>query len=101
MSEPSAIEMTRLINGVLDILGTGTPMPRHFDRLAKDCELPVGVPTIVFLTGLKRVLAELPEQAFEDRQIRLATLEAVQAALDEAIEQEETRLESESQHEER
>ena len=101
MSNRSAIEMTRLIDGVLDILGTGTPMPRHFERLTKDCGLPEGVPKIVFLTGLKRVLADLPEQAFDDRQIRLATLDAVQAALDEAIEQEEVRLESESQHEEK
>ncbi|WP_162573829.1 TyeA family type III secretion system gatekeeper subunit [Variovorax sp. PBL-H6] len=93
--------MTRLIDGVLDILDTGTPMPRHFDRLTKDCGLPEGVPSIVFLTGLKRVLADLPEQAFDDRQIRLATLDAVQAALDEAIEQEEARLESESRNEEK
>jgi type III secretion system TyeA family effector delivery regulator len=100
MSDRPTIDVTRLIDGVLDILGGGTPMPRHFDRLAKDCGSPEGVPTIVFLTGLKRVLADLPEQAFDDRQIRMATLDAVQAALDEAIEQEETRLESESQHEE-
>ncbi|VTU22842.1 type III secretion effector delivery regulator, TyeA family [Variovorax sp. PBL-H6] len=101
MSNRSAIDMTRLIDGVLDILDTGTPMPRHFDRLTKDCGLPEGVPSIVFLTGLKRVLADLPEQAFDDRQIRLATLDAVQAALDEAIEQEEARLESESRNEEK
>jgi type III secretion system TyeA family effector delivery regulator len=100
MSDRPAIDMTRLIDGVLEILGAGTPMPRHFDRLAKDCRLPEGVPTIVFLTGLKRVLADLPEQTFDDRQIRMATLDAAQAALDEAIEQEETRLESESQREE-
>ncbi|MDR6536946.1 TyeA family type III secretion system gatekeeper subunit [Variovorax soli] len=100
MSDGPAIEMTRLIDGVLDILAAGTPMPRHFDRLARDCKLPEGVPTIVFLTGLKRVLADLPEKAFDDRQIRMATLDAVQAALDEAIDQEEARLESESQHQE-
>ncbi len=101
MSDRQTIEMTRLIDGVLDVLGSATPMPRHFDRLAKDCGLPEGVPTIVFLTGLRRVLADLPEKAFDDRQIRMATLDAVQAALDDAIEQEEARLESENQHEER
>lgn len=100
MSEPQAIDMTRLINGVLDILGTATPMPRHFDRLVTNCELPQGEMTIVFLTGLKRVLANLPEKAFDDLRIRMATLDALQATLDEAIEQEEARLEAESQHEE-
>jgi len=100
MSEPQAIDMARLINGVLDILGTGTPMPRHFDRLVTNCELPQGAATIVFLTGLKRVLADLPDKAFDDRQIRMATLDALQATLDQAIEQEEARLEAQGEHEE-
>ncbi|WP_345539396.1 TyeA family type III secretion system gatekeeper subunit [Variovorax defluvii] len=100
MRGPQVIDMTRLVNGVLDILGGGTPMPRHFERLATSCGLPEGVPTIVFLTSLKRVLADLPEKAFDDRQVRMATLDAAQAALDNAIEQEEARIEAEGQHQE-
>ena len=95
MTTPSpSIDRGQLLRGLLDILAGATPMPHQFDRLAQRCGLAEGVVTIAFFTGLRQVLADLPEHAFAERQLRLTTLDAVQSALDSAIEREEARLEA-------
>ena len=93
MSSPQRVDLDRLISGVLEILSGGTPLPRQFDRLVIDCGLPPGEARIALLTGLKRVLSRLSEQAFVDRETRLSTLDAVQGVLDAEIEQEEQSFE--------
>jgi type III secretion system TyeA family effector delivery regulator len=97
MTRTEGIDMDRLVTGVLDILSGPMPMPHHFERLADKCGLPDGPVTILFLTGLRRVLAQLPEHAFVDAQTRLATLDAVQGALDVEIEWEERRAAADGQ----
>jgi len=85
--------MNDLLPGLLNILAAGAPMPHHFERLAADCGLPDGELKIAFFTRLKQILAfDLPADAFADLRVRQSILEAVQSALDAAIEQEEASL---------
>jgi type III secretion system TyeA family effector delivery regulator len=93
LNDPRRVDLDRLISSLLEILSAGAPLPRHFDRLVTDCGVPRGQASIALLTGLKRVLAKLSEQAFADRETRLATLDAVQGLLDAEIEAEEQEFE--------
>jgi type III secretion system TyeA family effector delivery regulator len=93
--------MNNLLPGVLNILAGSTPMPHHFERLADECGVPEGEVRIAFLTGLKQVLAtDLPADAFADLRSRQSMLDALQTALDAAIEQEEASLDGASPMEE-
>jgi type III secretion protein W len=90
MSVPGkSLDANRLLLGLVDIIAAGSAMASQFERLARELAIPSGAPTIVFLTGMKKILRELPEKAFADRNARFAMVDAVQDALDTAIEQEE------------
>jgi type III secretion system TyeA family effector delivery regulator len=87
----------RLLAGLLDIVDSGSALGMQFDRLARDFGVPEGAPTIVFFSGVKKILRELPDKAFADRNARLSMVDAVQDALDRAIEAEEESLQEEQQ----
>jgi type III secretion system TyeA family effector delivery regulator len=89
MSTGEAIDVNRLLGGLVDIVaGTGA-FAMQFERLARDAGAGEGAPTIVLLSGVKKILRELPDKAFADKNARLAMVDAVQDALDDAIEAEE------------
>jgi type III secretion system TyeA family effector delivery regulator len=61
----------------------------QFERLARELGITEGPQLILLLSGMKKILRELPEKAFTDKNARLAMVDAVQDALDKAIEAEE------------
>ena|SRR5947209_1798903 len=78
-----------LLAGLLEIVDSGSALSMQFERLAQDVGVGQGAPTIVFLSGIKKILRELPDKTFADKSARLALVDAVQDALDQAIEAEE------------
>ncbi|HVZ45044.1 MAG TPA: TyeA family type III secretion system gatekeeper subunit [Ramlibacter sp.] len=86
-SEP--LDANRLLSGLLDIIASGSALSLQFQKLGRELGIADGEPTIVFLSGLKKILRELPDKAFADRNARLSMVDAVQDALDQAIELEE------------
>ena len=85
----NAFDVSKLLVGFVDLLAAGTAMPGQFERLARELSIPEGEPTVVFLSGLKKILRELPDKAFDDKNARFAMVDAVQDALDNAIDAEE------------
>ena len=65
----------------------------QFEALARDLGLPDGEPTIQFLTGVRAILAELPEKVYQSDDARRAVMTAAQDALDAAIDREEAMAE--------
>jgi type III secretion system TyeA family effector delivery regulator len=74
---------------LIDFIAAGSATGSQMSRLARDQGIPPGEPSIVFLTEIKSVFRELPDRIYPDRSTRLSLMDAVQDALDEAIEQEE------------
>jgi type III secretion system TyeA family effector delivery regulator len=87
--EAKPLDANRLLAGIVDIIAGGNALAMQFERLARELGVAPGEPTIVFLSGIKKILRELPEKAFTDKNARLAMVDAVQDALDQAIEAEE------------
>jgi type III secretion system TyeA family effector delivery regulator len=79
----------QLLSSLLKVLSAGWISPSHFERLAVDLGIPDGGPRIYLLTGILQVVRELPFKVFEDDSSRLAIIEAIQSALDTAIDREE------------
>jgi type III secretion system TyeA family effector delivery regulator len=93
------LDAGRLLSSLVDIIAGGNALPMQFSRLARDMGLGEGAPTILLLSGIKKILRNLPDKAFNDKAARLAMVDAVQDALDEAIEQEEEMLDLEEMDE--
>ncbi|MBC7599810.1 MAG: TyeA family type III secretion system gatekeeper subunit [Polaromonas sp.] len=89
------LDAARLLSSLVDIIAGGNALPMQFSRLARELGLEEGAPTILLLWGIKKILRNLPDKAFNDKAARLAMVDAVQDALDEAIEQEEELLDLE------
>ncbi len=83
-----------LLLALLKTISGGWISPTHFERMAKDFNIPDGSPTIFFLTGLMQVIRELPFKVFEDDAARSALLDALQTAIDAAISREEAALDA-------
>lgn len=89
MSRHKPLDTDRLIVGLVDILAGGNALAMNFERLARDLGISDGAQTVIFLSGVKKILRELPDKAFVDRNARLGMVDAVQDALDQAIDMEE------------
>ena len=87
--EDKPLDVNVLLKGCVEIIGGGNALAMQFERLARDMGLAEGAPTIVFLSGIKNILRGLPDKAFVDKNARLAMVDAVQDALDAAIDAEE------------
>lgn len=85
----NAVDVGKLLVGLVDILAGTNAMSSQFERLARDLGIAEGAPTVVFLNGVKKILRGLPDKVFEDKHARLAMVDAVQDALDAAIDVEE------------
>ncbi len=83
---------------LLKTISGGWISPTHFERMAKDFNIPDGGPAIYFLTGLMQVVRELPFKVFEDDAARSALLDALQTAIDAAISREEAALDATPPH---
>ena len=86
---PRRLDATVLLTGLLNILGSSWVAATQFEALARDLALPDGEPTIQFLTGIRAILAELPEKIYLSDDTRRAVMTAAQDALDAAIDREE------------
>ena len=84
----------KLLLALLRTLSGSWIAPSQFERLATELGLPAGGPTIYFLTGIKLILRELPIQVYTDEAARASVLDALQTALDAAIEREEAEAET-------
>lgn len=93
VSPDKSIDAGKLVIALVELLAAGNAPGLHFERLAKDLGLPAGALTINFLSGIKKILRDLPDKAFTEPKARLTLVDAVQDALDDAIEAEEEALE--------
>jgi type III secretion system TyeA family effector delivery regulator len=91
------VDANKLLLGLVDIIAGGSALASQFDRLARDLGVSPGASTIVFFSGIKKILRELPDKAFNDKNARFAMVDAVQDALDAAIEAEENELDQEQE----
>lgn len=55
-----------LVKGLVDIMASGYTLASHFENLAKSLNVPDGVPTIVFLTGVTAALRKFPLRVYDD-----------------------------------
>lgn len=95
LSQPdSKLDDQKLLLSLLRTISGSWIAPSQFERLASELGVPDGSPTIYFLTGIKHILRELPIKVFTDEAARLSVLDALQTALDNAIEREEAEAES-------
>lgn len=83
------IDEKKLMLALLKTISGGWISAVQFERLAKDLLIPEGAPTIFFLTGIKGILRELPFKVYADDDTRLALLDAIQTAIDAAVDREE------------
>lgn len=83
------VDEQKLLLSLIKTVSGSWISPSQFERLANELAIPDGAATIYFLTGIKHILRELPFKVFTDDAARLAVLDAVQLALDAAIEREE------------
>lgn len=90
----SKLDEQKLLQALLRTISGSWIAPSQFERLATELGIPEGSPTIFFLTGIKQIMRELPIKVYIDDSARLAVLDALQAALDAAIEREEAEAES-------
>ena len=90
----SKLDEQKLLLALLRTISGSWIAPSQFERLATELGVPDGSPTIYFLTGIKLILRELPIKVYSDEAARLSVLDALQTALDTAIEREETEAET-------
>lgn len=90
----SKLDEQKLLLALLRTISGSWIAPSQFERLAAELGVPDGSPTIYFLTGIKLILRELPIKVYTDEVARLSVLDALQTALDTAIEREETEAET-------
>ncbi len=83
-----------LLLALLKTISGGWISPTHFERMAKDFNIPDGGPMIFFLTSLMQVVRELPFKVFEEEAARSALLDALQTAIDATIRREEAALDA-------
>lgn len=93
-SSASKLERSSLVGELKKLWGTGFVTAGHFQALVENLGLPHDppAPRIQMLTELRKVLTRLPPAIFQDDKSRLSMLDALQAALNEAIEDEEDAL---------
>ncbi len=91
--EPKLDEQ-KLLLALLRTISGSWIAPSQFERLASELGVPDGSPTIYFLTGIKLILREMPIKVYTDEAARASVLDALQTALDAAIEREEAEAEA-------
>jgi len=84
-----------LMKELVNITGEKWVSPTRFSVLADRWELHDLQARIVFLTGVRTLLRDLPVKVFPDADVRQAILNAAQEALDQAIDLEEEQEEQE------
>lgn len=89
------VDATLLLGGLLGIIGGTWVSPSQFETLGQDLGLEDGPLMIEFLTGVRTILAALPDRMYETADARRAVMTAIQDALDAAIDREEALLEQE------
>ena len=83
------LDANALLASLVDLIANGNALPTQFERMARDLGIAPGAMSVLFLSGVKKIVRELPDKAFADRNARLAMVDAIQDALDQAIELEE------------
>lgn len=78
-----------LMKELVNLTGEKWVSPSRFTNLADRLDLDDVQARIIFLTGVKGLLRNMPVKVFEDADARLSILNAVQEALDTLIDLEE------------
>ena len=85
----------RLVGSLLDLAEASWLSAAQVEKVARDQRLPSTEAEIYFLRELADLVRALPLKAFKDPDQRLKLVDAVQEALDKAIEREEAELDEE------
>jgi len=83
-----AIDAPRLMRDLVGISGEKWVAPTRFATLAQQHQVTSLAGRIAFLSGVKAMMRDLPVQVFPDADTRQSVLNAVQEALDVAIDEE-------------
>lgn len=89
-----SLDANLLLGRLVEMIDGSSALGMQFDRLARDLQIEEGEAKIIFLSGVKKIFRELPDKAFNDKNARLAMVDAVQDALDAAIDAEEEMLDN-------
>jgi len=85
----SSMSPVGLMRSLVDVSAEKWVSPQRFTGLSESCGAGAPAPQIHFLTSVKALLREMPVQVFVDSEQRQSVFNAVQGALDQAIDLEE------------
>jgi type III secretion system TyeA family effector delivery regulator len=86
---PFRLNTRTLLRRLFEMIDKGTALGSQFTTLTSTLKVPEGAPRILFMTGVTRLLRDMPDRFFAEPKIRLALVDAAQDYLDELIEAEE------------
>lgn len=85
----TGMEPVGLMRSLVDVSAEKWVSAQRFTTLSENCGARAPAPQIHFLTAVKALLREMPVQVFVDSEQRQSLFDAVQGALDTAIDREE------------
>lgn len=97
MADPATAAADRLVGSLLDLAEASWLSGAQVEKLAREQRLPSTEAEIYFLRELADMVRALPLKVFKDPEQRLKLVDAVQEALDQAIEREEAELAAEDE----
>ena len=92
MTAPAAVAADRLVSSLLELAEASWLSGSQVEKLVREQRLRTTEAEIYFLRELADLVRALPLKIFKEPEQRLKMVDAVQEALDKAIEQEEAEL---------
>jgi type III secretion protein W len=97
MTVPAAVAADRLVSSLLELAEASWLSGAQVEKLVREQRLRTTEAEIYFLRELADLVRALPLKIFKEPEQRLKMVDAVQEALDKAIEQEEAELAAEAE----
>ena len=97
MTAPAAVAADRLVSSLLELAEASWLSGAQVEKLVREQRLRTTEAEIYFLRELADLVRALPLKIFKEPEQRLKMVDAVQEALDKAIEQEEAELAAEAE----
>lgn len=97
MKDPATQAADRLLSSLLSLAEASWLAPAQVEKLAREQRLPSTAAEIYFLRELADLVRAMPLKIFKDPEQRLKLVDAVQEALDKAVEREEDELAAEGE----
>jgi type III secretion protein W len=97
MTAPAAAAADRLVSSLLELAEASWLSGAQVEKLVREQRLRTTEAEIYFLRELADLVRALPLKIFKEPEQRLKMVDAVQEALDKAIEQEEAELAAEAE----